>query len=151
VFYCIEKKFGVSGTMEITTVYCTNQLSSWVEAFFIIDIIVLWVLACLWILDLIFTNLFLMVFPLYHPSKKQMKPNCYRFQEFSMSKKLLVVLLSQNLETLFWDDVVNAVLNTRKPSNIRRSKNIAASNNGQEDPNDLELREVVSHGKLKSV
>ena len=68
-----------------------------------------------------------------------------------MSKKLLVVLLSQNLETLFWDDVVNAVLNTRKPSNIRRSKNIAASNNGQEDPNDLELREVVSHGKLKSV
>ena len=33
----------------------------------------------------------------------------------SMSKKLFVLLLSQNLEPMFWEDVVKSVLNTKKP------------------------------------
>jgi len=38
-----------------------------------------------------------------------------------MSKKLFVILLSQNLEPLFWQDVVIGVLNTRKQPKARKS------------------------------
>ncbi len=107
--------------MEVTDVYCMNQMASWVEYFYICNIFVLWIMGILWVLDITLVNLFLISFPLYKPSKTQSKSSGHRFQQFSMSKKLFVILLSQNLEPLFWQDVVIGVLNTRKQPKARKS------------------------------
>jgi hypothetical protein len=46
----------------------------------------------------------------------KLAPGCHTFQQLSYSKKLFVLLLIQNLEPLFWDDVVTSILSTRKQS-----------------------------------
>jgi hypothetical protein len=114
VFHCIEKHMGVGGTMEKADVYCTNQMASWVEGFFIVDLFCLWLLGFFWILDLVGTTGYLFIFPLYRVKKTKKNIHCYTFQELSMSKKLFAILLAQNLEPLFWQDVVRSILTTRK-------------------------------------
>ena len=114
IFHCIEHMAGPSGTLERFDVFCINQMSSWVEGFCILNLFCLAVLGFIWILDVICTNLYLTCFPLYRQKKHTLHQNCYTFQELSMSKKLFVILLMQNLEPLFWDDVVNNILSTRK-------------------------------------
>ena len=64
IFHCIEKKYGPSGTTEITAIYCTNQLASWVEAFFICNLFILGLLAIIWVLDVTCTTLYLFFCPL---------------------------------------------------------------------------------------
>ena len=116
VFNCIERKHGPSGTIERKDILCYNSLASWVEAFFIANIFVLWILACLWVLDFISTTTYLACSPLYQGSKKNKTQGCYTFNDLSMSKRLFVILLAQNMEPLFWEDVVNNILSTRNPN-----------------------------------
>ena len=114
IFHCIELMAGPSGTLERFDVFCINQMSSWVEGFCVMNIFCLAVLGLIWVLDVICTSLYLTIFPLYMNKRNKINRNCYTFQELSMSKKLFVILLMQNLEPLFWDDVVNNILSTRK-------------------------------------
>lgn len=114
IFHCIEFMAGPSGTLERFDVFCINQMSSWVEGFCIMNLFCLAVLGLLWTMDILCTTVYLTAFPLYRQKKNQLHKNCYNFQELSMSKKLFVILLMQNLEPLFWDDVANNILSTRK-------------------------------------
>ena len=104
---------GASGTKELTEVYCLNQLASWAEGFYIANLFILYTLAALWFIDFVFTFTYIIMFPLYNNSSK--KPNCYTFQQLSLSKRLFSLLLAQNLDPLFWEDVVQNILNTRRP------------------------------------
>ncbi len=62
----------------------------------------------------------------FHTKKRARKmlmkltPGCHTFQDLSFSKKLFVLLLIQNLEPLFWDDVVTNILSTRKQGSAVR-------------------------------
>lgn len=114
IFHCIEYMAGPSGTLERFDVFCINQMSSWVEGFCVLNVFCLAVLGLIWTLDILCTTVYLTCFPLYRVKKNQLNRNCYNFQELTMSKKLFVILLMQNLEPLFWEDVVKNVLSTRK-------------------------------------
>jgi hypothetical protein len=116
VFYCLERRMGVGGGQEKYTVYCMSQLGSWVEFFFAVNIIVLWILAFVWLFNFLITTLFLTFFPLYN--FKTHNPYTYRFQDFSFSQKLFVILLMQNLEPVLWRDIVKNIISTTDPRKI---------------------------------
>ena len=118
-FYCVERRMGPSGTKERQEVYCVNQLASWAEGFYIVNLFILYTLAAIWVIDFLFTYTYIVMFPLYNNSSK--KPNCYTFQQLSLSKRLFALLLAQNLDPLFWEDVVQNILNTRRPMMISRA------------------------------
>jgi len=71
VFYCRGRHFGPSGTIVEVGIRCTTQLASWVEAFFIANIFMLWILALLWVINFCGTTLYLFLFPLYHNSRRK--------------------------------------------------------------------------------
>jgi hypothetical protein len=116
IFYCLERRMGVSGGQEKYTVYCMSQLGSWVEAFFAVNIIVLWILAFVWIFNLLITTIYLAFFPMYN--QKTYNPYTYRFKDFSMSQKLFVILLMQNIEPILWNDIVRNIISTTDPKKI---------------------------------
>ena len=128
-----------------------TQLASWVEAFFIMNLFVLWFLLAFWILDLIIINGYLVFFPMNMTSKRK-KHNCYTLQQLSLSKKLFVVLLSQNLEPLFWHDVVTNILSTRiAKKNHRMYMNMRQENrkvtrhnirSNEQDNNDSDMEAI---------
>lgn len=127
VFNCKERRYGPSGTKQTLDVYCHTMLASWCEGFYAINLMVLMALLVIWVLDLLHTMFILTWFPMYRVTKLQKSRNCHTFQAMSLSKKLFVLLLSQNLDAMFWEDVVKAVLNTKKPIKTKTK----AINNGK--------------------
>jgi len=114
-FHCFRKMFGPSGTLQLGEVLCDNESNGWVEAFFISNIFVLFVLQCLWMITMVQTLTAIIFFKQVTRIPENDRSDAFR--HFCLGKKLMFLFFAQNFEPLFWNDVIRAIQDTNMSPN----------------------------------
>jgi len=106
-FYCLQEYYGTSGTKQKFEINCNCENNNWIELFLIINIYVFMFLALLWLINLVQTLIAILLFPYFNagPTVKM----ATTMKDLSYSKRLLALLLSQNVDPMLWNDVVKAI------------------------------------------
>lgn len=105
-FHCLRRDYGSSGTKQKREVRCDNESNTWVEAFYITNIYVLIVLLILLMITFVQALGALVFFEFLLPKRKCKLSN---LNYFGYGKRLMLLFLYQNLEPLFWYDLVQAL------------------------------------------
>ena len=108
-FHCYRETSGSAGGKSNRMIICDNEVNGWVEAFYILNIYTLISLCVMWIITLIQTLSALLCFQCFTPKTKNKYQKVTNIQSLSYGKRLLFLLMSQNVEPLFWSDVVEVV------------------------------------------
>jgi len=106
VTFCFTFKFWASGAFKEQEVQCDNSSNSWVEAFYITNIFVLYALIILWIVTFLQTAFALLYF------KNICRITNFKtskFNHFDYGKRLLFLFMAQNFEPRFWNEVILAI------------------------------------------
>ena len=108
-FHCNRYQIGTAGAKISRQVLCDNEVNGWVEFFYIANIYTMLGLALMWLLTLIQTGSALLCFDCFTPKSNKNYQKVSNIKKLSYGKRLFFLLLSQNVEPLFWSDVVNAI------------------------------------------
>ena len=113
-FHCFRNNFENSGTIKTVVVNCDNESNGWVEAFYIFNIYGIMALLFLWLITLIQTVASILLFKKLTGISKINSDN---FRNFDTGKRLLFLLMAQNFEPLFWQDVLMAINDAQTQAN----------------------------------
>ena len=108
-FHCYRETSGSAGGKSNRMIICDNEVNGWVEAFYILNIYTLLSLCVMWMIMFIQTMSALLCFQCFIPKSKNKYQKVTNILKLSYGKRLLFLLMSQNVEPLFWSDVVEVV------------------------------------------
>ena len=111
-FSCLRFDYGPSGTLQSTEVNCDNEANSWVECFYISNIFILYILIGLYTATIVQTMAAIKGFKLFTGVADF---GGTAFENFGPGKKLIFLFMAQNLEELFWADVILKIKDARTP------------------------------------
>lgn len=117
-FYCMRDHFGTAGAKSYRQVMCDNEVNGWVEAFYIGNIYTLLALAVMWGITVVQTVSAVFCFKCFVPQTKNNYKPIRFLNRMSYGKRLLFLLISQNVDPLFFSDVVDSINDNEPTDNI---------------------------------
>lgn len=129
-FFCIQANYGPSGTKQKHEINCNCETNNWVELFLILNIFACLFLLVLSIINIVQTLIAVLLFP-YYPEGPTIKLKG-QMKDLSNSKRLLALLLAQNVEPMLWDDIVKAINSGQVKKEKKKARKTMKKQNNQE-------------------
>jgi len=137
-FYCLQAYYGPSGTKQRSEINCNCEANNWIEISLIINLFVHLFLVLLWLINLGQTLLAILVFP-YYKADPTTRKLATTMKDLSYSKRLLALLLSQNMDSMLWAEVVKAI-NSGHIKKQQKKRNLTPKNFNNEANKDDNVR-----------